>query len=696
MTKKTTKKTVKKTTQVKRKTNKQEEVIIEEKHPKFNKFWKTRWGDVILVVIAIGILLFTHSFALNYNPNGAPQYYTDEGMPHLFDMDSYYYARKTREFVTGENKDVITHRSEDKLQTNISDRDDSKYTLLLSKIVAIIYKIVHVFNKNVSIYKVMIYAGGILSTLVAIPAYIFVRRRTNRVGAIFGAILAGLSFSYFSHWTYGCFDTDILLYSIPLTFVCAFIESLIEKDKKKRIIWIVVSSIAFILLMLTWDVFGVYYFLVVGSAIAILLASLIKVKFKFKEYIKLPEILTAVICVAIFTLLSLIINKGVDTSILKNVASVIKPSEYSNMSYPNPGQYTSELSKIPLINFSDNNTPLEASNASLINRLDGLFVVVLFLVGVVILFVKIIEYYRKDKEENRTEFIWGIILIIWAIGGLVSVKMGLRFVKIAAIPVNLVAAYTIGKINKKGSKLGPSLIVLSFAFLVTPFIGAQAIASSMSHSANDALVTAAEVVKANTKEDAVVASWWDYGYFFEYASERRAIADGGTYNGRFSYFLANALATQSELTSVNIFKMLATSGVTASYVAEEYFGTPAESVKVLREVFNTETKEKANKLLIDKYNLTEEQANRLTSYTHPEVDYEIVLVITSNMLKMKSAINYFAHYDFEKGGILQSELSADSMYLVLYETDKDTKYYKHLYRYDKTTGSLATNIFVIK
>ena len=162
-------------------------------------------------------MLFIHHFSLqNNNIDDSYVYYTnEEGLPHLFDMDSYYYSRKTREFTTGETKGLISMRSKDKYQTAISDTEDSKYTLFLSKIVSIIYKIVNLF-KDVSLYKVIIYSSPFLSVLVAIPSYIFIRRRTNRVGAFFAAVLSGVTIAYFSHWTYGCFDTDILLYTIPL------------------------------------------------------------------------------------------------------------------------------------------------------------------------------------------------------------------------------------------------------------------------------------------------------------------------------------------------------------------------------------------------------------------------------------------------------------------------------------------------
>lgn len=692
-----TKKQVKKT--VPKQVQKTEPIQEENKYKKFFKnLFKSKIIDVLLVAIAIGILLFIHHYAIIIQPEDNNMIYlvNEEGLPHLFDMDSYYYARKTREFITEENTDIVTKRSLDKYQTNISDRDDSRYTLLLSKIVSIVYKVINVF-KDANLYRIIIYSGTFLSTLVTIPAYIFIRKRTTRIGGFFCAVLAGTSVAYFSHWAYGCFDTDVLLYTIPLIYVCTFIESLVEKNNKKRIVWIVISSLAFILLMFTWDVFGVYYFLTVGLFFVLLLISLIKNKFDFKRVIKLPEVMYSFICVLSYTILSFIINHGIDVSILKDILSVVKPSGVNNMNYPNPGQYTSELSKIDFIDTSSFMAPFEANGASLVNKLGGLFIVSLFICGLILLLTKVYKYLKYEKEEDKEEYVIGIILLIWVIGGLLSVNVGLRFVKIATIPVTLLASYFIGYINKHAYKaIKISLVVLSVAFLITPCVGAQRIAFGMTHSADDAFVETGDYIRTHTKENAVIASWWDYGYFFEYQSNRRALTDGGTYNGRFLYYLANALTNKSELVSTNIFKMLSESGVTVSYVAEEYFKTPKEANKVLFEILNTKTADEAKKILKEKYNLNDEQATRITNYTHPTIDYEIVLVITSNMLKMKSAINYYANYDFDTGEATQEYLEEDALYLALYELDEDTEYYTHMLRNLDPIGKLSTNVFVIK
>jgi len=202
-------------------------------------------------------------------------------------------------------------------------------------------------------------------------------------------------------------------------------------------------------------------------------------------------------------------------------------------------------------------------------------------------------------------------------------------------------------------------------------------------------------VNENTSKDAVIASWWYFGYFFEYNTGRRAIGDGGTYNGRFFYFLANGFITKDEKTSSNIFKMLSYKGVTASEVIDKYIGNPKDGSKALIEALSMD-KNAALKLLQDKYKLTEEQANNVIKYSHPEIDYDIILVITENMQRMKTAMSYYAFYDFEHDDPHMDWVTSDTMLISLYQRDTDTPYFKHLTRNDDPLERYSTNIWLIK
>jgi dolichyl-diphosphooligosaccharide--protein glycosyltransferase len=367
--------------------------------------------------------------------------------------------------------------------------------------------------------------------------------------------------------------------------------------------------------------------------------------------------------------------------------------------YPNPGEFISELRKIGL--FNPDVSAFSAASGGLVNRLGGLFVYVLYLIGIVVLCIKIFKFLkykpRVEKPELKPEYIIGLILVIWALGGTISLNGGSRFVKILAIPFNLIVSYLIGSTYEqyKDKKIKYAGILLSMTFLIAPIIGAYKIGINMYTSATDSLDETAKNIKSLTKEKDVVATWWDYGYFFESQAERRTVADGGTYNGRFIYYLATAFGTSDQLLSSNIFKMLANDGVSVTYLTDEYLGGPTKGNKALKDALSKKTAEEAKKVLIEQYKLNDKQATEITSYTHPNLDYKIVLVITESMLRMKTPINFYTTFDFDTGTGLTEGVDDSAVLIQLYNLDKDTEYFTHMFRNTDVTGRLSTNVFYI-
>ncbi len=58
---------------------------------------------------------------------------------------------------------------------------------------------------------------------------------------------------------------------------------------------------------------------------------------------------------------------------------------------------------------------------------------------------------------------------------------------------------------------------------------------------NDAWIRALEYIRANTSEDSLIVSWWDYGYWISVDGGRRSVADGSTYNETQIRILARIL-----------------------------------------------------------------------------------------------------------------------------------------------------------
>ena len=64
--------------------------------------------------------------------------------------------------------------------------------------------------------------------------------------------------------------------------------------------------------------------------------------------------------------------------------------------------------------------------------------------------------------------------------------------------------------------------------------------------ATDDWIASLEWLKNNTPEDAVIASWWDYGYWIQTLGERKSLADNSTVNGQIIKNIAKMLLSEPD------------------------------------------------------------------------------------------------------------------------------------------------------
>ena len=679
--KKNNKKNNKVTNKPKTKTNKDIE-FVGTKTEENKKEPKRIYIDVLLILLIICSAICLHLPSYKYtivDPAFIDDYEDENGDTYLHDMDSYYYARKVREF--SENGiDLKSTRSEDDLRGPISSHDDGADSFAFPAIVSIIWKVVRLFSKKVLFMRFIRFMGPILSALACIPAYIFVKKRTNRLGGISAGFVAATSPAFFGTNGFGCFDTDTLLYLLPLIFMCAFIEALQEKEFKKQLIWIGISSLGYLVLTYTWVSHIIYFYLAVGLSLLFIFIALLKEKFNFKEAIKYSEFKTSSIVIVILTIISLLVDKTIDTSLFGNLLNMLKGTDiFSYGTYPDPGKYVSELTSIPL--FSGGiRLIFSGAERGIVNRMGGIFIVSTALITLVYFFLHGYKYLRRPTEENKNNYILFLVLALWLFGGLLCLKGGSRFTKIPAIPMSLITGMGIGifynGMHKKGISFSALFIAAAFIFFV-PSLSALQQARNQNPSSNDGLTDISDWIRENTEEDAIIISWWDYGYYYEFRGNRMAAADGGTFNGRYYYWLSNIFINNDEHLSSSIAKMIAYTGIEASYLADEYAGSPAEGCQMLKEILVLD-KDEAAKLLKEKYKLKDNQIKKLLKYSHPNEDREIIIVVTKDMLTKIKPISYYANYDFTDNNNGVSTVESDFMMYRFYHNYDIEGYYEYL------------------
>ncbi len=160
---------------------------------------------------------------------------------------------------------------------------------------------------------------------------------------------------------------------------------------------------------------------------------------------------------------------------------------------------------------------------------------IFMMVGIIFLVYKV----YKTREWKY------IFALVWVIASIYASFARIRIIFLLGPPVALVAAYgiyslmqyfnnleyvknlkiEISGINVRVLKAIP--IIFIALILIVNFSAGFAFSKGIGPSLNKNWQDTCQYLKTETPQDAVILSWWDYGYWFETAGERASVADGG-------------------------------------------------------------------------------------------------------------------------------------------------------------------------
>jgi len=164
-----------------------------------------------------------------------------------------------------------------------------------------------------------------------------------------------------------------------------------------------------------------------------------------------------------------------------------------------------------------------------------------------------------------------LVVIVWFLAALYLSYSGLRFVLLLVAPFGLACAVAIGRLHLslvRALDAAPwparawkswlrSVVFVAFAAaMVWPLARGLAVARVITPSMNDAWWDALAAIDRGAPPDAIVTSWWDYGYWIEYIANRRATADGGSLTTHIPHWIGRALLAADESEGVGLLRML--------------------------------------------------------------------------------------------------------------------------------------------
>ncbi|MCR4610561.1 MAG: dolichyl-diphosphooligosaccharide--protein glycosyltransferase subunit STT3, partial [Lachnospiraceae bacterium] len=523
----------------------------------------------------------------------------------------------------------------------VSTKENGLVTNGLPLIAALVYRFLNLFS-DITIEMVVYYLNAVICSLAAVFAYLFIKKQTNVVGGVVSAVLIVTMVPFFEHSVAGYFDTDAMLCTVPLCLVCCYATMVQSEEFKKKVTYAILSVLVFGLLAATWETFYIYFGLLgIMSVITIIEFAVVKGNDgSIGKKMILRETLMMAIVLAVMALLAFLMYGG---TMIDSIRRLVTNMLATN-NYPDPTKYIVELSESPIL---DNGLAgaFLTTGTGIINKLGGVLVLVQGVLSIILMIVV-----RKKVSARFLATNIGFV-ISWFLVTLPFLIVGSRFLQLVCIPLSLLVGLGVGLLSKMivintNKLLG--YIVSSFIgalVLFGPFVGALVRNTTPAPFYNKTFDESCKWINTFASENADILTWWDYGYFIQYASARHVLSDGGTFDGRYFYWLSRALLTNDPKMSVAIFDMLNFGGVDSVDVAEEYIGDSEKANQALLDILPL-SKEQGEVVLMSKYNLNKKEAESIIGIAKPEDKDEHYLIISRDLIAKIGALAYYGFYDF--------------------------------------------------
>ena len=624
-----------------------------------------------LAVMAAAFLVRTGSAAFRGVSDEARAAYTDEdGVPYLTDLDSYYHVRLVDGFLeNGRLGDVV--REDGKPWDMHSFYPAGRSADYEPGIVWLTVGVWRVFGGSLAELEYRL--AAFVSVLAALAAYLIGRR----IGGVFGGLTAGLLVGCAPQFAlrtcFGRFDTDMFVVLMECLLILFMTESLRARALWKQLAFSSAFALTCVAYGLCWmPMYSLLFagLTLFGGLLYVLIPPLSGKSARTdgaRGYFTRPALWAFVGC-GILTLAGIVVFFGF--SVISDVLSALGFSTAVSDGQgvlPNLFSSVSELSRVRFFPYSVTQIfagYVSGQSPAAVNGVGGILAMLLGFAGLVRLALPCIPKFEKQfpTPQRQVSAVYLSVLGVWLIGGFVLIGYGVRFLEHLAIPVGLLAGGFVGLLfqnaRKKADKTEKTrrirqeriyrtiLCVLLCAAVVSPSVaGASRAVSDVRPSVSDASANAMTFVRQDAREaDAVIASWWDMGYFYEADADHPCLWDGGTQNGTRSVLVAKALVTEDLELARRIWLMLSASGNAGIDYLMRYADAKT-AYEALWEALPKE-KEEAEAILASRCGLNADQAAQVEAYLHPAVLKETYLVLTYTMTQQIGWYEYFANWDF--------------------------------------------------
>lgn len=287
-------------------------------------------------------------------------------------------------------------------------------------------------------------------------------------------------------------------------------------------------------------------------------------------------------------------------------------------------------------------------------------------------FLLVLIYKKETLDINKQHHLLiGIILIIWFVGTIFAATRGVRFVLLVVAPVSIAIGYALEIIYEKITLFfsenysGKSMMVIkTIAILIVLIIPLSTIKGSMTVTSqfipnyNAAWDDALLKIRDDSQKNAIVNSWWDFGHWFKYTTERGVTLDGAMQNSPQLHWLGKLLLTDNETVSKGILRMIDCKGNQAFDVVVNTTKDIPVAVDIINKIIVMEDHDKIKELL-SSYGIPEKDQEKILQYSHCDAP-ENYLITSDDMVGKGGVWAHFGSWEFYKAEIAAMKLGGMS------------------------------------
>lgn len=620
-----------------------------------------------------------------------------KGYTYLGDIDSYYWLRYAANILN--HGDMGDEVRDGKLYDNHMVAPigfEITTPNIYPYIEAYLFLILGFFNSGITLMQTAFYTPLVIAIIAVIAAFFIGRKIAGNLGGFFAGTLTAVHPTIISR-SLGS-DNDIVNIMFPLLILWVFMLAFDSKSRLNKIIFSTAAGLLLGLYSFAWSGYWhIFYFLLgtLGFYLAYLVISDFKaIKKSPLSFIKEQKyqdliiigvlfIISSGIGIALFTGMNEVIslpNKPIRISELK-VASRSKsiwPNVYTTVAELNEASLAQIVSGVGgtlffilalmgiILTLVDMENELMLSLGYIIFSLVFFAILInaqetirlmpfLMLMSIPILAGIIMSVIKKYNIEAQ----YAILIYMWFAATIYASTKGIRFI-LLIVPAFVVAlSLFVGKaskilldfvhrnlsISKSFSKVIVFIILCSI--LIQPVKSGYQTAKTYMPHVNDAWVFSLEKIKSESNQNAIVNSWWDFGHWFKYFTDRAVTFDGASQNQPQAHWIGKVLLTDDEEQAVNILRMLDCGANKAYEILAKENVDNLESINLIYKIISLD-KETAKKELLK--HVSGEKADEIIRYTHciPPEDY----FITSEDMVGKSGVwAHFGIWNFERARI---------------------------------------------